>query len=203
MRPTCGRISILPMTRMLGALLLVALGPVGCTKPDRPAEPRESPAVAAAPPLRTDRIAYELTPTDHGWQTQMQLALRNEASDTLYAINCNGAATIALEARSADPAILDTGADGWSVVLPPMTNGCLSQPLVIPPGATFTLPWILGGARPGTNAGPAFPDTAFAGPHRLVWWNLVFHYDPTRRELGDSVPLRYRLSNEFTLRVKP
>jgi hypothetical protein len=145
-------------------------------------------------PIQTDTTIYTLTEDSIGWGTALALSFRNVTPDTLYAINCNGALTLAVERRDA--------AD-WSLFLAPMTNGCLSAPVVVAPGDSLGIPWTIYGARPGSNAGPQFADSTFTGDFRLVWWNLVSHYDVARRELGDSVPLRFRVSNTFRFEAPP
>jgi hypothetical protein len=112
--------------------------------------------------------------------------------DTLYAVNCNGATSMALEKKEPD---------GWRVVWAPLINGCLSPPIIIAPGALLEDTLALWGAQPGRNIGPEFTDTAFGGSYRLIWWNLVFHYDPDRSGFGDTVPTKHRTSNELELGV--
>jgi hypothetical protein len=168
--------------------LVVVLASLACGGSDQTDRVSESPPEPA--PIRTDSTTYTLVADSIGWGTELMLDFRNEAEDTLYAVNCNGALTFALERKEGDD---------WAVFLAPMTNACLSPPVTIAPGETFMTPWGIYGARPGSNAGPQFADSAFVGTFRLVWWNLRFHYDPEREQMGDTVPLRYRVSNVFGL----
>jgi hypothetical protein len=160
---------------------------------------REAPRVDAAKdsastvPIRTDKTEYTLARDDRGWDTRIPFRFTNLAADTAYAVNCNGATSIALEKKEST---------GWRVVWAPITNGCLSAPITIPPGKTFDDSVALWGAPPGGNVGPEFADTVFEGTYRLVWWNLVFHYSTENVPFGDTIPVRYRASNEFSLRAR-
>jgi hypothetical protein len=176
-------------TRTASALLAAAVV-LACSACGGSERTDDAPEAAEAAPLRTNATSYVLIADSIGWGAQVMLNFRNTAEDTLYAVNCNGALTFALERD---------GPSGWAVVLAPATNGCLSPPITIAPGETFITPWGIYGARPGGNAGPQFADSTFGGGYRLVWWNLRFHYDPEREQMGDTVPLRYRVSNVFGL----
>jgi hypothetical protein len=168
--------------------LLVAFG---CSSDQPPPPGQALPTRDPSAPIQTDTTTYALVRDSLGWEARMALRFTNTSPDTLYAVNCNGALTLAVERQS--------GA-GWDLFWAPLTNACLSPPLVIPPGGSYQTPWSIWGAPPGTNVGPQFADMIFDDTYRLVWWNLLAHYDTGRRELGDSVSLEYRRSNEFLLR---
>jgi hypothetical protein len=148
---------------------------------------------ASSVPIRTDTTEYFLGRDARGWGTRIPFRFTNLAADTAYAVNCNRATSIALEKKEST---------GWRVVWAPITNGCLSAPITIPPGKTFDDSVALWGAPPGGNVGPEFADTVFDGTYRLVWWNLVFHYSAENVPFGDTIPVRYRASNEFSLRAR-
>lgn len=141
--------------------------------------------------FQTDTTRYVLDRDATGWGTQISWSFQNISPDTVYAVNCNGATTIAVERREAG---------GWEVHWAPLTNACLSPPVAIPPGETLSGRLDLWGAPPGGNVGPEFRDTTFSGVYRLAWWNLVHHYDPAKPGFGDTVAVRHRVSNEFALR---
>lgn len=147
-------------------------------------------AVAVA--ITTDSAVYHLERDERGWGARIGYRFRNLAEDTVFAVNCNGATSVAVERR--EPG-------GWATFWAPLVNGCLSPPIVVPPGGTLDSVLSLWGAPPGGNVGPEFNDTIFAGRYRLVWWNLVSHYDARSPGFGDSIPLQYRVSNEFGLAV--
>ena len=86
----------------------------------------------------------------------------------------------------------------WS----PILNQCLSPAITIAPGAAHTDSLVLWGAPPGGNIGPEFTDTSFDGSYRLVWVNIVTHYNTSTPGFGDSIPAVHRTSNEFTLRAR-
>jgi hypothetical protein len=170
------------------------LSSFACTSDNVPAtngteETRDDSTAA----IQTDTTFYVLERDERGWGTQIAYRLRNTTEDTMYAINCNGAISIAVEKK--EPA-------GWRTFWAPITNACLSPPFTIPPGETYNAPLSLWGAPPGGNVGPEFSDTTFDGVYRLVWWNLVSHYAEDRQGFGDTLPLDLRVSNEFTLRAR-
>src|SRR5215216_5973964 len=174
-------------------LAISALSALTCSRPAEPANERETlPSRDLAAPIQTDTTSYVLVRKDRGWQTEIPFRFKNVAEDTLYIINCNGAFTVALERKVREE---------WRLFWSAIINGCFSPPITIAPGDTLFTPWIVWGAAPAGNAGPAFADTTFDGVYRLVWQNILFHYDPQRSALGDSVPVRYRVSNDFVLRV--
>ena len=159
--------------------------------PDSGTSDRAPPRNDPGAPIQTDRPAYLLVRDDQGWGARIPFEFTNPAPDTLYAINCNGAITLALEKKAASE---------WEMFWMPMTNACLSPPVVIPPGGAFRDTVDLWGAPPGGNVGPEFRTTDLTGTYRLIWANLVSHYSDGIPQLGDTVPTAYRVSNEFELR---
>lgn len=91
---------------------------------------------------------------------------------------------------------------GWHTVWAPLINGCLSPPITLAPGNSVSDTLSLWGAPPRGNVDPEFIDTVFDGTCRLVWWNLVHHYNTDQSGFGDTVPLLHKISNEFTLRPR-
>jgi hypothetical protein len=177
-------------SHILGPALL--LSAFACTAENAPAtnDGASTPDGLTAA-IQTDTTFYVLERDEHGWGTQIAYRFRNATADTIYAINCNGAISMAVEKK--EPT-------GWRTFWAPVTNACLSPPITVPPGETFSAPLSLWGAPPGGNVGPAFSDTTIEGTYRLVWWNLVSHYAEDRQGFGDTLPLDLRVSNEFTLR---
>src|SRR5690349_17822267 len=76
-------------------------------------------------PIQTDATSYLLARDGVGWRADMRLVFHNVTGDTLHAVNCNGALTLAVERRVEA---------GWTTFWAPLTNGCLSPPVTIPPG---------------------------------------------------------------------
>ena len=177
--------------------LVVAISMLGVLSCSKPAEPARENQSALDPdrtaPIQTDSTSYLLVREERGWRADIPFRFRNVATDTIYIVNCNGAFSVALEQKAAQ---------GWRPFWSPIINGCFSPPLTVAPGDTRSVPWIVWGAAPGGNVGPAFADTTFDGVYRFVWQNVLFNYEPQRESLGDTVPLRFRVSNEFALQVK-
>jgi hypothetical protein len=157
-------------------------------------------AIACAPPdtarkqttaIETDTSVYTLTRDSLGWGTSIRYSFTNSSADTMYAVNCNGSITVALERKEGTE---------WQTFWAPLINGCLTPPIVTPPGTGVEARLELWGAPPGGNVGPEFRDTIFDGTYRLVWWNLVTHYNTDSPGFGDTIPLVHRVSNEFTLK---
>jgi hypothetical protein len=171
-----------------GAVFVLA-----CGREPPPARSDDSPVRTDSTAFWTDSVVYHLVRDERGWGARIGYRFRNLAADTVYAVNCNGATSVAVERRVGD---------GWVTFWAPMLNMCLSPPIAIPPGEVLDASLSLWGAPPGGNVGPEYSDTTFTGRYRLNWWNLVFHYDPDSPGFGDTVPLKYRVSNEFELRLR-
>src|SRR5688572_20029191 len=123
-----------PASWLIHCALLVCQG--ACSQVDAPNE--ESPASSSSrdlsAPIQTDTIAYLLVRDGVGWRAEVPFEFRNTFSDTLFAINCNGALTVAVQHK--DEA-------GWHPFWAPLTNGCFSPPITIPPGGRLRLPWTI------------------------------------------------------------
>jgi hypothetical protein len=174
------------------SLLWCTLAFISCSDGRTPPE-REvaSQPVAEVAPIRTFSDSYTLVRDGVGWKASIPLRFKNTARDTTYFVNCNGAHTIALQRL---------GANGWESFWHPITNGCLSPPIVLAADDSLSMTWVIWGAAPGGNAGPTFPDTTFAGQFRLLWTNVVLNYNPRPGRLGDSLPTAQRVSAPFTLK---
>ena len=175
---------------LTSALILLASCSDNDMPPSQTAASTQEPAYA----IQTDTTVYWLASDNGGWRADLQFQFRNVTADTAYAINCNRALTLALEKYDST---------GWNLFWAPLTNLCLSPPVIVAPGAAFDTTYAVWGAAPGGNAGPAFRDTSFLGTYRLVWRNLVHRYDPNRGGFGDTLATEHRVSNEFVLSNTP
>jgi hypothetical protein len=141
--------------------------------------------------LQTDRPAYLLWRGDVGFTTDIPFEFTNGTGDTVYVLNCWGQAPPSLEKE-----VGGSWVPAWSAIV----LLCLSPPIVIPPGAAYQDTVRLFAGYPGNNAYPKFEVAQPNGTYRLVWRPVVHHYhDDARLALGDSIPLRYRISNDFRL----
>jgi|SRR5688572_2866465 len=89
---------------------------------------------------------------------------------------------------------------GWTDAWYAEGNGCLSPPIVVPPGDVFRSEVVIWGAEPGVVSYNAFRVPEIDGVYRLVWSQPVHHYAPRTGSLGDTLPLMERVSNRFTLK---
>ena len=141
-------------------------------------------------PVQTDATTYVLVRDGVGWRTSIAFEFRNIALDTLYIVNCDRATQVALEQQ---------GGGSWSTFWSPVVQLCLSSPIVIPPGATYTDTLSVWGAEPGHNVIPEFPSTDLDGVYRVVWNNVVLHYGTGPQGFGTPAPMQFRYSNAFRL----
>ena len=144
-----------------------------------------------AHPLQTDSAAYTLRRDGRGWAADIGIRYRNDGPDTVYVVNCNGHVVMFLQQRTED---------GWTDAWRGESNGCLSSPIVIPPGTSYATSLPIWGAEAGATWTNAFLTDDFGGDFRLVWHQPVLHYDARRQNIGDTIPLARRASNPFVLR---
>lgn len=141
-------------------------------------------------PVQTDSLVYHVAGESPWYSVDIPFKYRNDTGRTISIVNCHGGLNIALEKRVGD---------AWVRFYQPILLMCLSAPITIAPGATFSSTAAIHGAIPGFNAGPEFGSTDLDGEYRLVWHNLVHDYDERKQGFGEPVgPLR---SNPFLLVV--
>jgi hypothetical protein len=193
---TGGRRGMRPLLELSAVACLMFTAACDATPGDRAADTTNSARASdnskERPPILTSASEYALKRDGVLLSVPIAIRFTNQSADTLYLVNCNGAIT---------PEYQKLEGTTWKSHLQTMTNACLSTPIVIAPGATLARDLILGGALPGNNAGPAFATSDVAGRYRIVMRNVRWHYDLDKPQLGDTVPMRYLLSNEFTLVV--
>lgn len=145
------------------------------------------------PAIRTDADTYELRPWGHdGLATEIHIRFRNITNRPLAIVNCHEMLTPVLQKRTAD---------GWIHMWSPPTLMCLSRPIVIRPGRVYERTIHVFGALPPSNVSPEFASRDVAGTYRMVMGSVVTGYDANRQDFGNPVPLQFRLSNEFELRL--
>jgi hypothetical protein len=176
------------------AALALALAGAGCTHGDV-STGLASLARDGEPAIRTDADAYELRPWGHnGLATEIHIRFRNITNRPLAIVNCHQILTPVLQKRSGDDWI-----DMWQ----PATPMCISQPIVIRPGRVYERTIHVFGALPPSNVSPEFASRDVAGTYRMVMGSVVTDYDHDRQDFGNPVPLEFRVSNEFELRLPP
>lgn len=164
-----------------GAILM------GCDTLAGPPE-RESEA-----PLQTDRLAYTLRRADGGLNAEIPFTYTNRTGNGVYVVNCNQSA----------PPILEKRIEGrWETAWAPVVLLCLSPPIVIEAGETYSDTLRVYGGDSTSDIYPRFRGEEVEGTYRLVWLGVVHNYDPDRQGFGDELALEERISNTFTLTVE-
>lgn len=137
----------------------------------------------------TGSDSYVLRQTDSGLETHIDETFTNRTSETVYVINCHGGFSLSLERWQGGE---------WARAWSPIVLRCLSEPIVIEPGGTFSHTVHVFAGHAGSNVHPQFEVPEIAGMYRLVWHALVHDYDGE----GSPLPLRERVSNTFRIEVE-
>lgn len=172
------------------AAAFAALLAAGCASVDVTAP---GDMAAGDAPIRTSATSYTLHATGGGYGVDIPIRFHNVTGRTLYIVNCHSILVPVLEKR-----VGDAWQPWWSGVTPL----CLSPPIVIRPGEVLERTLPVWGALPGRNTMPAWEDQQIEGTYRIVMTSVVFNYRDSAATpgFGESVPLEYRVSNEFELR---
>jgi hypothetical protein len=138
--------------------------------------------------FRTDRTQYTLTATSGGLEVAIPFRYTNRTGRRIHLLNCNGIAPPHLEKRVGQAWVF-----AWGMATP----DCVSLPIPIADGATYvdTLPVFHGGG----NVHPQFSVAPLDGTYRLVWEVIRWSEDGSLFAIGDTLPLRLRVSNSFLI----
>ena len=143
------------------------------------------------PRIQTSTLGYTWTRQPGlGWKVDIPITYRNNTADTIYMVNCNGTPQVSLEKQ--------LGQTWESAITGTAYQGCLSPPVVFPPGVLVRDTFTFFGADPGANMYPQFTTTVIDGVYRMTWSNLVFHYQNSL-PFGAPVPPVQQLSNAFVI----
>lgn len=143
--------------------------------------------------IRTSATGYTLQPHDFGigLETDIPYVLANLTDDDIYIVNCGGWTSLELEKR----------VDGeWVSAWSPVRFGCLSPPIVIPPGRSVSRQLHVFGGDADCNCGPRFEVEEPRGTYRLRFHDILHTYDEDARPFGEPLPLEMRVSNPFEIR---
>lgn len=149
-----------------------------------------SPPAADGPMMRTSAETYALRKTSLGYQADIPYTYTNRTDGAVYLVNCNGDVTPGIQR------MVGGEFTQWWI---PSTNACLSPPVVIAPGSTYsdTVRVVISPQDPQLYASI---DTAPAGSYRLVWYSALSSFDDDARGFGQPIPIGHRVSNRFTFR---
>jgi hypothetical protein len=139
--------------------------------------------------FQTDSLSYTLRLTTIGYFAQMKVIYTNRTLAPAYIVNCTGATSLTLEMV----------VDGqWKPVWAPVIAACLSAPIVVAPGASYSTVITVSAGYPENNAYPKFAVTELSGVYRAVWHSVLSSYQPAL-PFGEPLPLEARVSNRFTV----
>lgn len=145
------------------------------------------PAITA--PIRTDRAAYRFTEGAQGPELTIVATFRAPADRAASIVNCNGASSTGLQRKAGE-----TWIDAWTIAI----NGCLSPPIVVPPGGEHTAR-IFVHERSGAVLYPRGRGLLESGTYRVVWHGVLASFDASARPFGAELPLEERVSAPFTI----
>lgn len=164
-----------------GILFVAAAAALACQSSTEPGD-------LQTPAIWTDRPEYIVEQTRTGWSTEIPYTFVNRTGEPVYVANCNGAFNLRLDRWQGTH---------WTPVWEPILPLCLSIPMVIETGEALQDTVHFFAAPQGSNAYPQLKASGVEGTYRLVWLAAVHDYDNPAG--GTEVPLRYRISNPFTV----
>jgi hypothetical protein len=180
----------LPLVALMGACSLEgAMSP----SPDAGAHETPGPGQPGETAIRTDSSRYTLERRPTGWQADIAIEYTNPTDATISLLNCNGAFSLRLEKYDAGE---------WVTAWQPALPMCLSPPIEIGPGETFSRTLEVFGADPHSQVFPQFQVEEIDGTYRLVIDSAYHEYDHDGPPWGVAVPLEHRVSNTFELRTQ-
>ena len=183
------------------SLLLLALI-AGCSSPrdgaDSTPPARDSIADSVASPrapadgslMQTSAAVYRLRSHPAGVAADIVYTYTNSTGAPVYLINCNG---------DVSPSFQRERNGKWENAWGPGTNACLSPPVVIPAGGTYsdTLQMVV------SRQDGAFYDEIISADsgrrYRLIWHQALASFDDKARPFGPDLPIEQRVSNPFVL----
>jgi hypothetical protein len=155
-------------------------------------DPSRSTTLAAqdsAALFQTDAPAYTFTTTSLGTEGRINATLTNRSGRTMYFVNCRGGTGISIERLEGER---------WTPFWSPVLLMCLSDPITVPNGGTYTFDIRVFGGRAGSNYHPQFAGPLTTGLYRLKWHDAYFSYQD-RLPWGEPVPEAQRVSNSFVI----
>jgi hypothetical protein len=139
--------------------------------------------------FQTDSLSYMLRLTSIGYAAQLNVIYTNRTLAPAHIVNCGGATSVALEKL----------VDGqWQQAWAPALPLCLSAPIVVAPGASYSTGISVFAGYPENKAFPKFAVTELSGVYRAVWHSVLSTYQPSL-PFGEPLPLEARVSNRFTV----
>lgn len=181
-------------TSQVVAMMLAATLTLGaCGESSAEPEPTGELTRDVAAHFQTDSMLYTMTRTTQEYEAVVEMSYTNRRSDTVFVANCGGATAVALERR-----VNGRWQNAWS----PAQFPCLSQPIVVAPGATRRFTLRVGAGIAGGPVEPKWPFTDVDGEYRVVWGQFLSSYSEGRQPLGNPIPSDQRVSNRFRIALR-
>jgi len=155
-------------------------------------EPRNEFPLDWSASVSTPEVLY-LDPKPWGWWGEIDFAVSNPMEETLSIPHCNGGFVYRLEGWIEGE---------WTTAWGPMVELCAGGLYEIEPGETLEFTRPIHGGHPEGSLGTRFPSSDPEGYYRLVVEALYRDYDSQSPEMGEQVPLEYRVSHVFRIRVR-
>lgn len=135
--------------------------------------------------IETDRSEYALVEGAYGPQVRIVASFTAPEDSAVFIVNCNGAITTGLQRRDGSE---------WRNAWIAETNGCMSAPIVVDPGATHTETMAVVSRDPGSGL-------IQRGTYRVAWHNMYTSFDPESLSAGVELPLAQRISAPIFIEV--
>src|SRR5688572_4121268 len=114
------------ISQLVLGILACAILMTACNPPEKPLIQNDSVATQAGNPQGQE---IRIQKTDLGYAAEIPYTYTNRSGDSVYLVNCNG---------DVSPSIERLVGDQWQAVWQPATNACLSPPVVIANGASYS-----------------------------------------------------------------
>jgi hypothetical protein len=152
--------------------------------------------------IQTHGLRYAARHVHGGVEFTIPFTYANRSADSLFLVNCSYGTRVGSRTvnRVDLSMVLQKRTGGtWQTVWEAITSLCLSPPVWIAPGATYTDTLRLFGGKPGRPVAPELAVDRVAGEYRLVWQQLRRARAGAAYPEGDTLPLDSRASNPFIL----
>jgi hypothetical protein len=144
------------------------------------------------PLFQTDASTYVVSQRDNVLEVSIPFRFENRLPQAIYLQKCPGALPPILERK-----VGDTWSTEW--IESDLCTG--NAVLVIAPGASYADTVRIHAHPFGGDRKPQFKSSDVTGVHRLQWSRALRSFDTdSKPPIGEQLPLRHRISNEFQLK---
>jgi len=152
--------------------------------------------------IQTHELRYAARRATGGVEFRVPFTFTNRATDSLFIVSCQYGTRVGNRTvnRVDLGMALQKKANGtWKTAWEAITTLCLSPPVWIAPGATYSDTVRIFGGKPGRPVAPTLDVDRVAGEYRLVWQQLLKVSPSKPYPEGDTLPVESRASNAFVL----